>query len=64
MFAKLTVGDMDVVVVRYELGAYLHYQSVAFEDGRSWRVGVAKRELQERRFLVCGVCGAVAVGDA
>ena len=62
--AKLAAGDLDVVVVRYELGSYLHYQSVAFEDGRPWRVGAAKRELLERRFLSCEVCGAVAAGEA
>ena len=42
----------------------MHYQSVAFEDGRPWRVGAAKRKLLERRFLSCEVCGAVAAGEA
>ena len=62
--AKLAAGDLDLVVLRYELGSYQHYESVAFEDGRPWRVGAAKRELLERRFLACEVCRAVASGEA
>ena len=37
---------------------------MAFEDGRPWRVAVAKRELLERRFLACEVCHAVASSEA
>jgi hypothetical protein len=62
--AKLAAGELDLVVVRYELGSYQHYESVAFEDGRPWRVAAAKRELLERRFLACEVCQAVASNEA
>ena len=53
-----------MVVVRYELGSYQHYESVAFEDGRPWRVSAATRELLEHRFRACEVCKAVAADDA
>ena len=62
--AKLAAGELDMVVVRYELGSYQHYESVAFEDGRPWRVSAAKRELLEHRFRACEVCKAVAADDA
>ena len=58
--AKLAAGELDLVVVRSELGSYQHYESVAFEDGRPLRVAAAKRGLLERRFLACEVCQAVA----
>ena len=61
--ARLAAGQLDLVVVRYELGSYQHYDSVAFEDGRPWRVAAAKRELLERRFLACEVCQAVASNE-
>ena len=62
--AKLAAGELDMVVVRYELGSYQHYESVAFEDGGPWRVSAAKRELLEHRFRTCEVCRAVASDDA
>ena len=34
----LDAGALDMVFARYELGAYLHYTSVRFEGGASWRV--------------------------
>jgi len=60
----LAAGELDMVVVRYELGSYQHYESVAFEDGRPWRVSAAKRELLEHRFRAFEVCKAVAADDA
>ena len=37
----LEAGALDMVLVRYELGAYLHYASVEFESGSPWRVDPA-----------------------
>ena len=45
--ARLQAGELDMVFVRYELGAYMHCTSVAFEDGRPWQVSAAKRRLLE-----------------
>ena len=60
----LDAGALDMVFVRYELGAYLHYTSVRFEGGASWRVDRDKRVLLERRFLESDICEAIRRGDA
>ena len=52
-----------MVFVRYELGAYMHYTSVAFEDGRPWQVSAAKRRLLEGVYRDCDVCKAVREDD-
>ena len=61
--ARLQAGELDMVFVRYELGAYMHYTSVAFEDGRPWQVSAAKRRLLEGLYRDCDVCKAVREDD-
>ena len=53
-----------MVLVRYELGAYLHYAFVGFQDGAPWHVDSAKRAALEARYLASGVCKAVRAGNA
>ena len=60
---RLAAGDLDMVLVRYERLGYEHYKSVAFEDGRAWRVSLAKRCVLEQRYLTCDVCRAVRARD-
>ena len=60
--ALLEAGALDMVLVRYEVGAYLHYASVEFEDGAPWHVDSAKRAALEARYLASGVCKAVRGG--
>jgi hypothetical protein len=52
-----------MVFMRYELGSYWHYASVAFTGGRPWRVGVAQRQLLEARCAASGLCTAVRCSD-
>ena len=44
----LEAGALDLVFVRYELGAYWHYVSVAFDCGSPWRLDGAKRDALEK----------------
>ena len=60
---RLRAGELDMIVVRYELGSYLHCASVEFDDGRPWQLPARKRELLERRYSDCEVCRAVRGGD-
>ena len=60
---RLGAGDVDMIFVRYELGSYLHYESVAFVDGRPWAVCAAKRSAVEALFSSCDVCDAVRAGE-
>ena len=53
-----------MVFVRYELGLYLHYTSVRFEDGAPWRVDGDKRLALEQRYRASGTCEAIRRGDA
>ena len=53
-----------MVLLRYELGEYLLYASVGFEDGAPWHVENAKLASPEARYLASGVCKAVRAGDA
>ena len=62
--ALLEAGGLDIVLVRYELGAYLHYAPVEFEDGAPWHVDSAKRAALEARYLASGVCKALLAGNA
>ena len=52
-----------MVFVRYELGAFQHYTSVAFTDGAPWRVAESKRQLVEASYAASGVCTAVRHSD-
>ena len=60
----LGAGALDMVFVRYELGLYLHYTSVQFEDGAPWRVDGDKRDAFEQRYRASSVCEAIRRGDA
>ena len=55
---------LDMVFVRYELGAYWHYASVEFEGGSPWHIDGAKRTALEARYLASDVCKAVRAGNA
>ena len=59
----LGAGALDMVFVRYELGLYLHYTSVRFEDGAPWRVDGDKRDAFEQRYRASSVCEAIWRGD-
>ena len=59
----LGAGALDMVFVRYELGLYLHYTSVQFEDGAPWRVDGDKRVAFEQRYHAPNVCEATRRGD-
>ena len=61
--ALLEAGALDMVLVRYELGAYLHYASVEFDGGAPWHVDSAKRAALEARYLASGVCKALLDGN-
>ena len=63
LLGRFRAGGVDMVLVRYELGSYLHYASVDFESGCSWRVAPSKRERLDRTYLTCEVCRAVRDGD-
>ena len=52
-----------MVFVRYGLGAFQHYTSVAFTNGAPWRVADAKRELVEASYAASDVCTAVRLLD-
>ena len=60
----LDAGALDMVFVRYELGLYLHYTSVRFEDGALWRVDGDKRLAFEQRYRASDLCAAILRGDA
>ena len=42
LLARIRAGELDMVLVRYELGSYLHYASVDFDGGRVWCVERSK----------------------
>ena len=60
----LEAGVLDMVFVRYELGAYWHYASVEFDGGSPWHLDGVKRAALEERYLASGVCEAVRAGNA
>ena len=60
---RLAAGELDLVFVRDERGAHMHYTSVAFGDGQPWRVGAGKREFFETLYHACGGCRAVRDDD-
>ena len=59
----LEAGALDMVFVRYELGAYLHYTSVQLEGGAPWRLDSDKRFALEQRYLASGICQAILRAD-
>ena len=61
--ALLAAGALDMVFVRYELGSYVHYTSVEFDDRTPWRVDVEKRAALEQRCGASSVCEALRRGD-
>ena len=60
---RLEAGRLDMVFVRYELGAFQHYASVAFTDGAPWHVAESKRRAVETSYAASGVCTAVRQSD-
>ena len=60
---KLRRGVLDLVFVRYGVGAWQHYQSVCFTDGRSWRLSEGARCRVEALVAGCPVCGALVHGN-
>ena len=63
VFDRLCRGMLDMVFVRYELGSYTHYVSVAFGDGQPWNVSAAKRGVMESLFVASALCTAVRRSD-
>ena len=63
MLVRIRAGELDIVLVRYELGSYLHYASVDFVDGRDWCVARSKCSCLGEKYLACNVCLAVRDGD-
>ena len=59
----LRSGGLDMVFVRYEATAWMHYRSVSFADGRPWRVGEGLRRRVEARVAACPVCEALGRRD-
>ena len=59
----LEAGALDMVFVRYELGAYLHYTSVQLEGGAPLRLDSDKRVALEQRYLASGICQAILRAD-
>ena len=60
---RLRDGTMDMVFVRYEAGAWQHYQSVRFADELPWRVAADTRRRVEQRVADCQVCCALSRGQ-
>ena len=60
---RLRDGIMDMVFVRYEAGAWQHYQSVRFADASPWRVAAETRRRVEQRVADCQVCSALSRGQ-
>ena len=60
---RLRDGAMDMVLVRYEAGAWQHYQSVRFADASPWRVAAETRHRVEQRVADCQVCNALSRGQ-
>ena len=60
---KLRSGSLDMVFVRYEAHAWMHYRSVCFSDGRAWRVSEDTRLRVEALVAACPVCRALLQGE-
>ena len=61
--ALLDAGALGMVFVRYELGLYMHYDSVEFEDGTPWCVDLDKRAALAQRYGASSTCEAFRRGD-
>ena len=59
VLSRLGRGMLDMVFVRYELGSYTHYVSVAFSHGQPWHVNVVKRDAMEAIYAASALCTAV-----
>ena len=60
---KLRSGSLDMVFVRYEAHAWMHYRSVCFSDGRPWRVSEDTRLRVDALVAACPVCRALLQGE-
>ena len=59
----LRAGALDMVFVRYQSGAFEHYESVCFADGGPWRVRGEVRERVEAWHAACAVSQALRRGE-
>ena len=59
----LRAGALDMVFVRYQSGAFQHYESVCFAGGEPWRVGGEVRERVEACHAACAVSQSLRRGE-
>ena len=61
--SSLQQGNIELLLVHYSEGAYLHYDAVCFEDGSSWQVSAEVRARVRTVLSACDTWTSLMEGD-